>query len=73
MSKWYWNDSMSEDELRAIEAEMRAELDRLDYDSDEHTRLHSEHSDIVEVISSKRTWSLPRREHGWYLPNDDKE
>lgn len=71
MSRWSWNSSMSEDELRSIEAEMRAELDRLDYDSDEHTQLHLDHSDIVEVISSKRTWSLPRREHGWYLQNDD--
>lgn len=71
MKTWSWNSNMSEDELRSIESEMRAELDRLDYYSEEHTRLHSEHSDVVDAIISKSSYSLPKREHGWYLPNDD--
>ena len=71
MSKWYWNSSMSEDELRAIEVEIRYKLRELDYDSEEYAQLHSEHGELVDLINSMLTDSLPRREHGWYLPNDN--
>ena len=71
MSKWTWDESMSEDELRTIASEMREELSKLDYYSDEYAQLHSEHGDIISIINSKYMEDLPRREHGWYLPNDD--
>lgn len=71
MKKWSWDNTTSEDELRSIEDEMRSELYSMDYDSDEHTRLHEEHSDLVAEINSRFPVNLPKREHGWYLSNDD--
>lgn len=71
MSKWFWNDSMTEAELRTIANEMRDELSTLDYNSDEHTKLHSEYGDIVSLINRKYMEGPTRREHGWYLSNDD--
>ena len=71
MSKWSWSSSTFEDELRSIEAEMRSALDSLDYDSDEYSQLDSERIDVVNEIASRCAGKLPRREHGWYLPNND--
>ena len=71
MSKWSWNSSTSESELRSIESEMRSELDSMDYDSNEYLQLDLERIDVVNEISSRSAGTLPRREHGWYLPNDD--
>jgi len=38
------------------------ELHRYD---DEHRRR------AIEADPARSEWPLPRREHGWYLPNDD--
>ena len=67
----YWLENASEDEMRSVSSEIQAELDRLDYDSDEHTRLSNISVDVVNAISSRFPLNLPKREHGWYLPNDD--
>ncbi len=67
----YWMESASEDELRATEDEMRAELDSLDYDSEEYLQLDLKRIDVVNAIASRFPLNLPKREHGWYLPNDD--
>ena len=67
----YWLDNASEDEMRSVSSEIQSELDRLDYDSDEHTRLSNISVDVVNAISSRFPLKLPKREHGWYLPNDD--
>lgn len=67
----YWMETASEDELRSIEDEMRAELDSMDYDSDEYLQLDLKRIDVVNAIASRFPLNLPKREHGWYLPNDD--
>ena len=67
----YWMETASEDELRSIEDKMRAELDSLDYDSDEYLQLDLKRIDVVNAIASRFPLNLPHREHGWYLPNDD--
>lgn len=67
----YWLETASEDELRSVEYEMRTELDSMDYDSDEHTQLYLKCIDVVNAIASRFPLNLSKREHGWYLPNDD--
>lgn len=67
----YWMETASEDELRDIEDEMRAELDSMDYDSDEYLQLDLKRIDVVNAIASRFPLNLPHREHGWYLSNDD--
>ena len=67
----YWLENASEDEMRSVASEIQAELDRLDYDSDEHTRLSNISVDVVNAISSRFPLNLTKSEHGWYLPNDD--
>lgn len=67
----YWMETASEDELRAVEDEMRAELDSLDYDSDEYLQLDLKRIDVVNTIASRFPLNLPHREHGCYLPNND--
>lgn len=67
----YWMETASEDELHSIEDEMRAELDSMDYDSDEYLQLDLKRIDVVNAIASRFPLNLPKREHGWYLPNDD--
>lgn len=67
----YWMETASEDELRSVEDEMRAELDSMDYDSDEYLQLDLKRIDVVNAIASRFPLNLPHREHGWYLPNDD--
>lgn len=71
MKKWFWDSNTSESELRSIEGEMRAELDATDWDSDNCNQLYNDHIDVVNEISSRSSGRLPKREHGWYLPNDD--
>ena len=63
--------TISEDNLRTIEGTMRNKLDSMDYESKRHYRLYRHHIDIVNEISSRCAGKLPKREHGWYLPNDD--
>ena len=67
----YWIDSASEDELRIVENEMRAELDSMDYYSDEYLQLDLKRIDLVNAIAGKVSYNFSSREHGWYLPNDN--
>lgn len=71
MSKWSWGSGTSVDELRSIESEMSSALSSMDYDSNEYLQLDLERINVVNEISSRSADSLPRREHGWYLSNDD--
>ena len=66
-----WMQSASENDLRSVEDEMRDALDGMDYDSDEYLQLDLKRIDVVNAIASRFPLNLPRREHGWYLPNDD--
>ncbi len=67
----YWMETASEDELRAVDDEMMAELSEMDYDSDEYLELDLLRIDVVNTISSRFPLNLPSREHGWHLLNDD--
>ena len=67
----YWMNTASEHELRNTEMKMRAELDAMDFDSDEYLQLDLKRIDVVNAISSRFPLNLPHREHGWYLSNDD--
>lgn len=62
---------LSEDKLCDKERKMSRKLDKMNYESRRHTRLDLRRIDVVNEISSRRSGKLPRREHGWYLPNDD--
>ena len=62
---------ITEDNLRNIEVAMRNKLDSMDYESKKHYRLSCRHIDIVNEISSRCSGKLPKREHGWYLPNGE--
>ncbi|MBQ2886150.1 MAG: hypothetical protein IJE43_20720 [Alphaproteobacteria bacterium] len=62
---------VSEEKLRKTERKMRNKLDAMGYESKRHTRLDRRRIDIVNAIASKSAGKLPKREHGWYLPNDD--
>lgn len=62
---------MSEDKLRDKESKMRRKLDHMDYESKRHTKLDLRRIDVVNEISSRSAGKLPKREHGWYLRNDD--
>lgn len=66
-----WMESASEDELREVEREMFAALETMDYDSQEYLQLDLIRIDVVNTIASRFPLNLPKREHGWYLPNDD--
>lgn len=66
-----WLETASEDELRSTARKMESMLDELDYESDEHTNISNIHIDVVNAISSRFPLNLPKREHGWYLQNDD--
>lgn len=67
----YWMETASEDELRETSDQIQAKLNKLDYNSDEHTKLSNVSVDLVNAICSRFPLNLPHREHGWYLPNDD--
>lgn len=62
---------LSEDKLCKKESKMRHKLDSMNYNSRRHTRLDLRRIDVVNEISSRRAGKLPKRKHGWYLPNDD--
>ena len=66
-----WMATATEDELRSVSSEMSAELDQMDYDSNEYLQLDLKRIDVVNAIASRFPLNLPKREHGWYLPNDD--
>ena len=66
-----WMATATEDELRSVSSEMSAELDKMDYDSNEYLQLDLKRIDVVNAIASRFPLNLPKREHGWYLPNDD--
>ena len=68
-----WLETASEEELRSVAAKMENELDACDWvtDTDEQAQIYNTHNDVVSAISSRFPLNLPRREHGWYLPNDD--
>ncbi len=63
--------SMSEDNLRSMSRNMERKMKSLDYESKKHTRISTRHIDVVNEIASRSAGKLPKREHGWYLPNDD--
>jgi hypothetical protein len=67
----YWLQNASEDELRNTSRKMDDLLNKLDYESKEHTKISNLHIEVVNAISSRFPLNLPHREHGWYLPNDD--
>ena len=71
MKVWSWDSNTSETEHRSIEEEMRAKLDAAGWDSDECNQLCDDHNDVVNEIASRSAGRLPKREHGWYLHNDD--
>lgn len=62
---------VSEEKLRKTEHKMRNKLDTMGYESKRHTRLDRRRIDVVNAIASKSAGKSPKREHGWYLPNDD--
>ena len=66
-----WMQTASEEELRAVEEEMRTILDDMDYDSKAYLKLDNKRIDVVNAIASRFPLNLPKREHGWYLSNDD--
>ena len=41
------------------------------YESRKHTKLDLRRIDVVNEIAMRRAGKLPKREHGWYLHNDD--
>lgn len=47
-------------------------LDALGWnDSKKSDRLYKKHNKTLQKLEKNRTWHLPKREHGRYLPNDD--
>jgi len=67
-----WMENASEDELRSVEDDMSSELNSLDYDSEDYLDLDLQRIDVVNTIASRFPINLPKREHGWYLANDDE-
>lgn len=68
----------SEDELRSAADEIRSVMDELEetdegYESDEYSDLWEKNNELVNSIASRFPLNLPKREHGWYLPNDDEK
>lgn len=63
--------TMSEDSLRKMDDKMISKLDSMDYESEKHTKLDLRRIDVVNEISSRSAGKLPKREHGWYLSNDE--
>ena len=66
-----WMETASADELRCVDNEMIAELELMDYDSDEYLQLDLKRIEVVNTLARRFPLNLPHREHGWYLPNDD--
>ena len=66
-----WIENATEEELRSVASEMLSALDDMNYDSEEYLQLDLIRIDVVNEISSRFPLNLPKREHGWYLSNDD--
>lgn len=61
-----------EQRLRKKDDKLVKKLDALEWgEGRKADRLYKKHNKTVQAIEKNRTWSLPKREHGWYLPNDD--
>ena len=67
----FWMETASREEMYDVCDEMERELDSIEYGSDEYRELYFRHVDLVNAIASRFPLNLPKREHGWYLPNDD--
>ena len=61
----------SEESLRGTERKMRNKLDLMDFESKRATKLDLKRIDVVNELCRRSAGKLPKREHGWYLPNDD--
>lgn len=58
--------------LRKKDDKLVKKLDALDWgEGRKANKLYKKHLRTIDKIEKNRTWSLPKREHGWYLPNDD--
>lgn len=58
--------------LRKKDDKLVKSLDALGWGDDRKSnRLYKKHVKTTQKIEKNRTWHLPKREHGWYLPNDD--
>ena len=53
------------------EEKLRRKLDKLDYDSKKYLKIDNKRLKVMDKIFRKEDYKLHRREHGWYLPNDD--
>lgn len=64
----------SETQLRKQIDKMYKKLEKVGFyesDSNKHMGLANKYNDYVNAVGSKSAGKLPKREHGWYLPNDD--
>ena len=64
----------SEDKLRDKTDKMFNKLNKVGFyesESNKHMGLANKYNDYVNAVNSKSAGKLPKREHGWYLPNDD--
>lgn len=64
----------SEKKLRNKADKMFNKLNKVGFyesDSRKHMGLANKYNDYVNAIGSKCAGKLPKREHGWYLRNDD--
>lgn len=64
----------SEKQLRKQTDKIYNKLDKVGFyesDSNKHMGLANKYIDYVNAVGSKSAGKLPKREHGWYLPNDD--
>ena len=66
-----WMESATNSELRAALDELEAALNEFESPTSEYMRIFDLHDEIVETVNRRFPVRLPRREHGWYLPNDD--
>ena len=57
--------------LRKKEEKLRKKLEKLDYESKKYLKVDNKRLKVMNKINKKEDYNLPRREHGWYLPNDD--
>lgn len=57
--------------LHKKEEKLRKKLERIDYDSKKYLKVDNKRLKVMDKIFRNEDYKLPRREHGWYLPNDD--
>lgn len=61
-----------EQRLRKKDDKLLKKLDALEWGGGRKCdKIYKKHNKTVQKIEKNRTWSLHKREHGWYLPNDD--